>query len=794
MTKRLFFSIGLLSASIIAFQLILMHILSIMQWNHFAYMIISVALLGFGASGTLLALKSKWLVERIRVMLPLLMILCGLSMSSILAVSEWLFGTFDSYLIFVDTDQLYSLVLTYLAFFIPFFIGALAIGLIYVAYVKKIGSLYFADLFGSGIGGLASLLLFWTFFPSQLPAVIAVFPVIAGILLIPAEKKRVFTIISLASLVLPAILYFNPPELKLSEYKSISKALDLPDAQIVKERTSPYGHIQVVSSGALRYAPGLSMRFKGEVPVRDVIYSNGDWFGPVVSWSREDTTHFLDYTTNALPFVINKPEKVMVADAGTGLFVAHSIVRGASSVAAVEQNRVAVDLLKNELAADIDSLFSHDAVRLEKLQSRSYLLSDTSSYDLIILPTIETFGGTSGIHALNEQYLLTREAFKDMWERLTDRGMIAITTWMDYPARNTLKVLGTLMSTLHEADVDDPGRHLIAVRGWGTVTFVLKKTPVTEEQIEKVREFSSSKFFDPLFLPGIKKEERARYNMLQDDNFFELADRIFSGPEEAEKLYSEYDFNIRPSTDNRPYFSQFLKWSRLSHLAEMFGTGSVPFIEVGYLVVGITFVQITVAAIVLIILPLFFMGWRGGYRAFTVLHFSGLGLGFMFVEIVLIQRFVLYFGSPIYAAAAVLSAMLICSGAGSYFSSRIEGTHRDIVKMTGIVIIFILLYGIFLTPVLLSTITLPFLLKILFSIALIAPLAFFMGMPFPLGLRTLSVHNNTLVPWAWGINGCLSVISTALALIIAVEAGFFWVMVMAALAYGITLLANYAKR
>lgn len=756
-------------------------------------MIISVALLGFGASGTLLALKSKWMISRIRVMLPLLMILCGLTMSSILALSEIIFGTFDSYLIFVDRDQLYSLVLTYLAFFIPFFIGALAIGLIYVAYVKKIGSLYFADLFGSGIGGLASLLLFWTFFPSQLPAVIAVFPVMAGILLIPREKKGIFTVISVASLALPLVLYFNPPELKLSEFKSISKALDLPDAEIVKERTSPYGHIQVVRSKSLRYAPGLSMRFKGEVPVRDVIYCNGDWFGPVVSWSREDTTHFLDYTTNALPYVINKPERVMVTNSGTGLFVAHSIVKGASSVTAVEQNRVAVDLLKNELAPDIDSLFSHESVILEKLQPRSYLLSDTSSYDLIILPTIETFGGTSGIHALNEQYLLTQEAFMDMWDRLTEKGMISITTWMDYPARNTLKVLGTLMNTLRSTDVVNPEEHLLALRGWGTVTFVLKKKPVTDAQIEKIREFSSSMYFDPLFLPGITKEERAEYNMLQDDKFFELADNIVESEEEAEKLYSEYDFNIRPATDNRPYFSQFLKWNRLSYLTEFYGASTVPFLEIGYLVVGITFIQITLAAVVLIILPLFFIGWRGGYRAFTVLHFSGLGLGFMFVEIVLIQRFILYFGSPIYAAAAVLSAMLICSGAGSYYSSRLQGSHKEIVKISGAVIVFILLYGIFLTEIILSTITFPMLLKIIFSIGLIAPLAFFMGMPFPLGLRTLSVQNETLVPWAWGINGCLSVISTALALIIAVEAGFFWVMVLAAIAYGITLLANYAK-
>ncbi len=793
MTRRLYLSIGFISSSIIGFQLALMHILSYIQWSHFAWMVISVALLGFGASGTILALAGRWMVRKIDTVLPLIMIACGVTMSSVLPFAERVFGTFDSYLVFIDSKELYSLLLTYFSLFVVFFLGALAIGLIYVAYVQKIGSLYFADLLGSGLGGLASLGLFWAFYPAKLPAVMGLLPIVAAALILPQKKIRPMAAITIASLAAPLLLLLYPPDLKISEYKGLARALDLPGAEVRLERTSPYGHIEVVTADALRYAPGLSMSFTGDIPVNDVVFCNGDWYGPVVSWSAADTSHFLDYTTNALPYIITIPETTMILEAGTGLNVSHAVTRGATSVTAVEHNRLVTDLLKNELAPDTDSLFHHKAVTVKNLHSRSYLLADTATYDLIVLPTIETFGGTSGIHALKEQYLLTREAFLNMWERLSDRGMISVTVWTEEPPRNILKLLGTLTETLQEIGVEDRSRHLMAVRGWGTVTFVVTREALTDYQAENIREFCSAMYFDPLYLPGKDDEERMSYNILTDSYLFELADRIAAGGESAEEVYRDYDFNIRPATDNRPYFSQFLKLSRLTRLSDIYGSKSIPFLEVGYLIVGITFIQITVAAIILIIVPLFFIGWRGGYRGYTVLHFSGLGIGFMFVEIVLIQRLVLYFGSPIYAAAAVLSAMLICSGAGSWYSSRMKGGFRDIVRVTGLIMVIIILYGLFLTPLLLSTISLPFLVKIAFSMVIIAPMAFFMGMPFPLGLKSLSEHNRSLVPWAWGINGCLSVISTALALIIAVEAGFLWVMALAAVAYGITMVANIWK-
>ncbi len=791
MTKRIYFSVGLLSASIIAFQLTLMQLLSIIQWSHFAYMVISVALLGFGASGTLLAITRRWFVRHIKFCLPVLMILSGVSMSLIMLISTTVFGSFDSYLLFVDRSQITGLLIAYFAFFIPFFLGALALGLVYIHYTENIGRLYFADLLGSGIGGLLVLIFFWVLYPAQLPSAIALFPVISGMLIIPVKYRIRSVPFLILALITPLILVFSPPSLPVSQYKSLSMAMNLPDAEIVIKRSSPYGQLDVVRSPALRYAPGLSLNYRGTVPVRDIIFSNGNWFGPVVEWHRSDTTHFIDYTTNALPYHIRQPSNVLLLDSGTGLFAAHALTRGVDNITTVEQNRIATGLLTNDLAAKIDSMFHLPAINNARIHSRSYLLADDSRYDLIVLPTSESFGGTSGINALEEQYIMTLEALDEMWNRLSDDGMIAVTAWMDYPPRNTLKLLSTLAET-HEKNSTSPvEKHLAAIRGWGTISFVLKKSPLTPAHTENIRNFSNSMFFDPVLLPDLSDDERSVYNQLEDDAFFGYIDRIMSG--DRESFYREYDFNIRPATDNIPYFSQFLKLSRYNRMQEIFGQSTVPFLEIGYLVVLLTFFQITAAAVILILVPLLVIGWTGGGKLYTVLHFSGIGLGFMFIEITLIQQFILYFGNPIYAAAAVLSGMLICSGAGSLVSSKLNTGRRDIIRVLSMVIFFIIIYIILLTPLLRMTMNLSLLPKIFLSIVFISPAAFFMGMPFPLGLRKLSGINPTLLPWAWGINGCLSVISTALATIIAVEAGYLWVMLIAALSYGLTLIANVIK-
>lgn len=798
---RLHLAVALLSAALLAFQLILMQILSIVQWYHFAYMVISVALLGFGASGTVISLAREWLLKRFDQLLPFLMITCGAAISLAILFSQSVLGGFDSYLVFVESRHRWLLLATYLTFFLPFFIGAVAIGLVFVRHVDRIGSFYFANLVGSGAGGIIAIGLMWVVLPAQLPAVAALLPIAAG-MIIGSRLNRALTILTgLSALSLCVILYVAPSKLNPSQYKSLSRALNLPEAKVVLQRNSPYGFVQMVTSPALRYAPGLSFSYRNPIPVRSALFNNGDWFGPLVGSSPTDALHMMDYSTISLPYAIGDRTSVLVLNSRTGLEVSHALTRHAERIVAVEPHGAITTMLKHELADANDSLLFRPELRVHALETRTHLLLDPEQYDLVTLPILETFGGSAGVFALQEQYLLTKEAFKEMWKRLTPEGVISISSWMDYPVRSPLKILATLVEVLEELDVGNPSHHLAAIRSWGTITFVVKRTPLTENEIHKIRAFCAEMMFDPALLPNLEPAERNRYNVLDDDRFFGYLDEIIS-PQRV-NLYKEYDFDLRPATDDRPYFSQFLRWQSLPFLIEVFGTQSTAFLEIGYLIVGITFIQITLAALLLIILPLLSLSrinprssagaplpaqWSGS-RAQTFLYFAGLGAGYMFVEIVLIQRFILYLGHPMYAAAVVIGFMLVSSGFGSYLSSRVPTTPAAIRTILLAAILLIAVYAVVLTPLLRSTIGLPMEMKIVLSLLIIAPPAFIMGFPFPLGLRRLSALRAGDVPWAWGINGCISVVSTALATIIAVEGGFVLVMLIAAGAYGAALVA-----
>ncbi|HSW54806.1 MAG TPA: hypothetical protein VLH59_06935 [Ignavibacteriaceae bacterium] len=786
---KLYFSVSLLSAAIIAFQLSLIQILSITQWYHFAYMVISVALLGFGAAGTVLSLAKKFFVERAETILPGLMTLSGLAMALSVSIAQAEALRFDSYLLFADYSHIWKLITTYFLFLIPFFLGALAIGIIFIKYVDKIGVLYFANMLGSGLGGLAAVFLMWIFFPQKLPAVIAAIAFAASIVIVPKEQRNVFTFIVMVTVAVLVFMYITPAKLQLSEYKSLSKTLNLPDSKIILKESSPYGLIEIVSTPYLRYAPGLSIKYPGVVSVENAAFNNGDWIGPLLS-NENDSLHYLLFTTENLGYVKSDRKNVLVLGAGTGRQVRTAILNDAERITSVEQNKALANLLEGKLASKVDFILNDKSVRPQNISPRTFLLSTQQKFDLISLPMIDAFGGSSGMYALQEQYLLTVESFNEMLAALNRNGVVSVSTYIDYPYRNPIKIIATFAEVFEKRKIDNPDEYIVAIKNWNTITFLVKKDPLTVSEIDSIRNFCYIMNFDPVLLPDIFDAERESFNKLQDTTLYSMLDKILHSKEEREKLYNDYPFNIKPATDNQPYFSQFLQWSTIPLLADLFGNQTVPFFEVGYLLMYLTFIQITILAVILIIVPLFRIGFKGGKKLKTLLYFSGLGIGYMLIEIILIQRFTLYFGNVIYAAALVVCLMLVSSGFGSLVSQKITPKPYKIILIVSIIIISFILYALFLSGWLRTTIGFSLTAKIILSFIWIAPPAFFMGMPFPLGLKKLSFSNESQIPWAWGINGVFSVVSAVLATIIAVELGFVWVMVFAIGAYLMVIVSN----
>ncbi len=764
--RRLALAVAAVSAAVIGFQIVVMQLLAAAQWQYFAALVISIALLGNGAAGTAVVLWRRPLRR--------------LAMAGSVRLAG-VVGRFDTYLLFLDPLQLALLAGAIGVYALPFFLAGLALTLAFDREVGRIGTLYGASLAGSAAGAAGVLALLWLLPPAALAGVLALLPLLAAWWLRPALAPGRLGAAAAAALAVPAAAIVWPAQPLPSQYKPIHAARLLPDARIVHGAHSPYGRLEVVRAPALRHAPGLSLRYPHEPPVRDVAFVDGQAFGTLLGREEPGAEHVLDHTTQALPYALRRPESVLVLDAATGADVSHALAQGARRVTAVEPNLAAVRLLRDRHPEWIDGLYRDPAVRVVVASARAWLgRDDGERHDLVVLPVLGSFGGGSGAQALRERYELTLEAFDAIWRRLADDGLLVLTVWDDQPPRLTLRALATLREGLKRQGIDDIRAHLAAVRSWGTMSFVVGTRPWSPRQVQAIRGFAAERGFDPLLLPGIDAAARDRFNRLADRSFLDRVDAIADGggAREQSKL-----FDLRPTSDDRPYFEHFIRPSAWRELIATFGARELPYLEIGWVFALASFVQVTIAALLLIVAPLLRVGWKGTRRRWTLLYFAGTGIGFMAFEIVLMQRLTLLLGHPVFAAAAVLTALLLGSGLGSLVSSRIVPTPRRLAAIGSAVAALIVAYAGLLPPAADAAMGWPLAAKAVLVLALLAPPAFLMGMMFPLGLRRLAGSDDTHVAWACGIDHSLSVAAAAGAALLAAEAGFGAVMLGAALAY-----------
>lgn len=738
-------------------------------------------MLGFGAAGTALSLGRKRLAQAANWLVPLLMIISGGLMAIVFPISRAGIMRFDVFLLFSGGEGFAALILNYLIFFVPFFFGALAIGIIFMVKSNEIGTYYFANLAGSGAGGIIVLVFMAKFMPIHLPALIGALPVVAGLLLSNKQTWKQNLAAGLFSMLLIVLLVARPGQMNLSEYKDIALARQLPGTETQIQKPSAYGFTEVVYAPMYRFAPALSLTFDGDTPGGHVIFVNGNYFGHVLQHNKTGDSHLLNYTTMNLPFVLGPKNRILNINAGTGTAVSHALSHNVAHIDAIIENRSIISLLKNELRYASGEVLLHPAVHVYHKQTRNFLANAHSdSYDLIILPLMSEFGGGAGLNALREDYDLTVEAFREMIRTLKPQGMISISTWIDHPPRYSLRILATLAEAAEQSGILHPQEHIAAVRSWGTITFLLKKSPLTLEELHQIRKFSLEMQFDPLVLPGIRQAEQNYFNQLNDTTLFNKAEAILRNHYEYN---SAYLFDISPPTDDMPFFSNFIKISRLAPLSEHYTTGQLPFLELGFFTLLATLSKSAILAVMLIIIPLAALKRKTQGKTGTLLYFGSLGLGYMFVEIILIQKFVLYLGQPIYAVVAVVSTMMLSSGLGSLYSQRFRPIPATIAKVGFTILLLLTIMLLFLTPMLQQTLAVSMTFKTVISFVAIGIPAFVMGMMFPLGIRLLNMQNPVQVPWAWGINACFSVVSTSAATIISIEAGFQAVILTAIIVY-----------
>jgi hypothetical protein len=350
--------------------------------------------------------------------------------------------------------------------------------------------------------------------------------------------------------------------------------------------------------------------------------------------------------------------------------------------------------------------------------------------------------------------------------------------------------------------VADPGSRLALIRSWKTSTLLVRNGAFGDADIAAIKAFCAARSFDVAFYPGMRREEANRYNVVDAPDLFDGATALL-GPD-REAFLRDYKFHVAPATDDRPHFFHFFKWRTWTELMGLKGQGGLPLLEWGYPVLVATLAQAVVASLLLIGLPLAWVSRvrtrqgagppAGASTARVLAYFVAIGLAFMFVEIAFIQKFVLYLSHPLYAVAVVLFAFLLFAGLGSQASAGLAEGPRAMrhpaAAAAGAIAVSAALCLLLLPWLFRHSMSLPDAARIGISALLIAPLAFFMGMPFPLGLARVRATDARLLPWAWGINGCASVVGAVLATLLAIHVGFTAVILAALLLYGVAAAAR----
>lgn len=784
----------------LAFEVLLTRIFSISLWYHFAFMIISIAMLGLAAGGAVLSLFPRLrsvanigaFAFCLAVAMPAGYLLTGLF-------------PFDPVRLAWEKTEILRLGLYYLVLALPFFFGGLITATAFAEGSRRSGLIYGADLLGAGLGSLGILLLTSSMSPERGIFVLSAIVLAVSFTAAGARIRAASLLLIGANL---AILILQPAfaRLRQSPYKELPAALLYPGAKMLRTYYTPFAEIDTFRSPAVRFAPGLSLAYLRPLPEQIGFSIDGGNISAITGTDDRTALEFLGSLPSALPYEIRPRHKVLVLDPGGGLQVLLARHFKAGQIRGVETNPWLAEIIRNDFGAFSGNIYDgNSATGL----GRSWLAGRNETFDLIDISLQNA--APAGSFGIAEDYRYTVEAFREYFQHLEKNGVLCVSLYIIPPPRNELRILATLAAAMESSGIRDPARHVAAIRSWSSVSILAKKTPLDDKETAAVRGFARRCMFDLAYLPGMTAGESNRFVKMPSNGYFNAFAAVLSQPERA-GFMKRYIFDVNPVHDDAPFFHYFLKFRKIGEVYRVMGGKWQFFLEEGFIIPALL-VQAAILSAVIILLPVFAARGnrrgapdfasggenndaapapalektaRGPAGTWLLPYFALLGFGYMFVEITLIQRFILPLENPSYAMAAVLATLLFSSGAGSLISQCCEKQGRPwfpVVTATVIV-----LYCLFL-PAATSVIAQykpPVSFFLVF--AAIFPAGFVMGIPFPVGVRALGEKNPQLIPWAWAINGCCSVIGPLCAILLAMAAGFRNVLLAGALVYFLAFL------
>ncbi len=776
----------LVAAATLMMEIALVRLFSVTMWYHFSFMVISIALFGFGASGAFLTVFRKRFEKDIRRSASVISIF--FSFSSIVALLIISSYSLDPFRIMDDPGAMFRLSASYTVLALPFLASGLCTGLLLSAMPAHVGDIYFFNLFGSGAGCLAVIFAIPLLAPSGTIVLAAVMGMAAALCFIGFQSRRLAVIVLIFAVM---EIFFLAKVNSLISFRVASSKTMIRDMAETKQKPAfstwnAISRLDVMEAKDRYYAPGLAAEYKSEkFPDQAFIYIDADAIAPITNFEKAKRHADLFQRIPASVAYRLKPNpSVCVIGSGGGFDVVTSLLTTQPKhITAVEINPDIARIVRENYGEYSGRLYDLPNVTLRIAEGRTFIRNNPQTFDIIQLSLVDTWAAIlSGAYSLSENYLYTTEAFTDYISHLSPGGILTVTRWFTLPPNETLRLLSLTISALDNIGVSRPERNIVFLRSGPAAVLLVKRQAFNDSELMKIREICEMSGFNILYAPNIR-----------GDNIFYR----FLLTENKNRFYAQYPFSVEPSTDDRPFFFHFYGFRTLgfSNVWKL----SIDRNNISYLVLLFLLLQALILSAVFILGPLFALkkdrlpsgAQKPNAKWPAFLYFSAIGIGFMFTEVTLIQKFILFLGNPIYSLAVILASVLVFAGVGSLFSERLI---RQSDGMTTIWFLAALAASLFAYALLLPSVFDIFLgwdftSRLSVSVLLIAPLGFLMGLPFPTGMRFTGRHDPSLLPWVWGVNGCFSVLASILSVVIAMTFGFAAVLQCAAVSYLVALMA-----
>ncbi len=765
----LYLAVALTTAATLLLELAMTRIFSVVFYYHFAFLAISTALFGLGVGGVLSYVVAGWKGGLFRKLGILSLINAGLVVLSLSVVLSR--GT--------EVNS-FDFALIYFTNALPFIASGIIVSLTIAETIDRVDKVYFFDLLGAAAGCLA---------------LVALLDSIGG----PNTVIAVSVLFTAAGAV-----WFSLGGMKAGRMASV--ALGLLFTMVVIGNTK-FHFVEV------RYAKGQKLQAEQFVkwnPISRIGLAKDKDAGEMIFIDADASTAVAHFDFNhlsaddlgdlmhqgpGLPYVLRPGAKTLVIGPGGGWDVSRALASGSHDVTGVEINPIIANTIMRQRYPQLSNgLYLRPDVHIFVEDGRSFVRRSPEKYQVIQATLVDTWASTAaGAFALSENNLYTTDAFRDYFSHLTDDGILTFTRWGFDPPRESLRLLSLAMDALRQLGETDPARHVMVGRkggksdlaGWGaTDTVMFSRKPFSASDVLKARQAFADSNLSSVYLPGDAPANQFGQLLLSPD---------------PAAYQRNYMFDITPVDDNRPFFFYTVQPRDVaSFLLSTGGRSADQKVNVAIPKLRDAMIVSIVAVLVILLLPPLVLGSRlpaeKSIRAF-LLYFLAIGAGYILIEVALIQKFVLFLGHPTYALTVVIFSMLVSSGAGSFLSRRIvaDRVPRLMAALFGAAVLVGIL-AVVVQPVLSGGVGLPWGVKVLATVLMIAPAGFVMGLPFPTGLRFLERRHAASVRWAWSLNAAASVMGSVGALVLSLYLGLVGTLLIGGALYLFALLVIGVSR